>query len=109
MAGDDVQDKLDLSLLIVAISFPMIHLLSPQKQQAGFCCVSTEQINHLTGSYSTCTVVCNVSNYCTCQNILLYPLPAVESYFLTIMLSSIVANNFKQFKVAQGLSLWSNG
>lgn len=57
MAGDDVQDKLDLSLLIVAISFPMVHSLSPQKQQASFCCVSTEQINHLTGSYSTVTLL----------------------------------------------------
>lgn len=82
MAGDDVHDKLDLSLLTVAISFPMIHSLSPQKQQAGFCCVSTEQINHLTGSYSTCTVIRNVSNYCSYQNILLYLLPAVEELFL---------------------------
>lgn len=32
MAGD-VQDKLDLSLLIVAISFPMVHSLSPKSNK----------------------------------------------------------------------------
>lgn len=39
--------KLDLGLLILVISFPMIHSLSPQMLQAGFCCINTEQINHL--------------------------------------------------------------